>query len=246
VLPRTLLPLTLLLLPLVGSLASPDEPAEPEPVAVLDLARLEKGLPREWELRTSEGDVDVLTARDQAREGRSWVCVEGAQDERVLSLLCDGASFSLNRDVSDLDLDAHCMLEWEWKADALPAEADMREPRRNDQALQVLVQLDTSAKRVISYVWDTTAPVGTTGSESYAMGLYKVKVLCVQSGTEGLGDWHKLRRDLRADYKALYGSDDFPGVIGVRIQSNAQHTRSVASGAVRSLVFRPAGAPAAR
>ena len=98
------------------------------------------------------------------------------------------------------------------------------------------------AKKIISYVWDTSAPVGTQESETYAMGLYKVKVLCVQSGSEGLGEWHKLHRDLRADYKALFGSDDFPGVAGIRIQSNSQYTHTSASGAVRSLVLRQASA----
>jgi hypothetical protein len=240
VLARILLPLTLLLLAAPPARDGVGTPPEPALVAVLDLSELKKGLPLGWELKANEGKVDVLASTAEARDGRSWVCVEGQQDERVLSLYCRDASFSLNRDLGEVELDGHEVLEWEWKAHALPEKADMRKSKRNDQALQVLVQLDTTAKRVISYVWDTSAPVGTTEAESYAMGLYKVKVLCVQSGPEGLGDWHKLRRDLRADYKKLYGSDDFPGVAGIRIQSNSQYTGSLAAGAVRSLVFLPA------
>ena len=242
-------------LPLLAALATVatlrplDEDAAPaaaEPVALLDLGELEKGLPKGWQLERNSGKVDVLSGADKPREGRSWVRVEGGEGERQLRLHCENASFSLNRDLSELELGAHTLLEWEWTASALPDNADMRQSKRNDQAMQVLVQLDTTKKRVISYVWDTSAPVGTQAAESYAMGLYKVKVLCVQSGAEGLGEWHKLRRDLRADYKALYGSDEFPGVAGIRIQSNSQYTKSVAAGAVRSLVFRPAPATARR
>jgi hypothetical protein len=214
-----------------------DEP--PPPIEILDLKVLEKGLPTRWELDKNEGKVDVLASEEMPREGRSWVRVEGEEAERRLRLFCEDASFSLNRDLSDDEIEDYSVLEWEWNASFLPELADMRESDRNDQAMQVLVQLDTSAKRVMSYVWDTSAPVGTKGSESYAMGLYKVKVLCVQSGAEGLGEWHKLRRDLRADYKELFGTDDeFPGVAGIRIQSNSQYTHTVASGAFRSLVLR--------
>ena len=239
---RTLLPLALLLLPTVRPLDEASTSLEPAPVEVLDLSELKKGLPKGWELKANEGKVDVLGSADEARDGRSWICVEGEEDERALNLYCRRGSFSINRDLSGLELDGHDVLEWEWKASVLPEKADMRRSKRNDQALQVLVQLDTTAKRIISYVWDTSAPVGTKESESYALGMYKVKVLCVQSGSEGLGDWHTLKRDLRADYKELYGSGKFPGVAGIRIQSNSQYTKSVAAGAVRNVTFQvPAG-----
>lgn len=234
------LPLVAALL-LLGGERRTQEPAgdePPPPIAMLDLQMLEKGLPQNWQLDKNEGKVDVLAGEDPPREGRSWVRVEGKEEERRMRLYCEDASFSLNRDLSDDEVENYSVLEWEWSASVLPELADMRESDRNDQVMQVLVQLDTSTKRVMSYVWDTSAPVGTKGSESYAMGLYKVKVLCVQSGSEGLAEWHKLRRDLRADYKELFGSDDFPGVAGIRIQSNSQYTHTVASGAIRSLVLR--------
>jgi hypothetical protein len=239
VLLRTL-PLLAVLAALGGVRPAQEPAAEAPPPAVklLDLQTLEEDLPAHWQLEKNEGKVDVLSEGDAPREGRSWVRIEGKDEERRLRLYCEDASFSLNRDLSEGELDDYSVLEWEWNASMLPELADMRESDRNDQALQVLVQLDTKAKKIISYVWDTSAPVGTQGSESYAMGLYKVKVLCVQSGSEELGEWHKLRRDLRADYKTLFGSDDFPGVAGIRIQSNSQYTHSAASGAVRSLVLR--------
>jgi hypothetical protein len=242
------------LIPLVAALIlfparSPDRAAdapEPEALALLDLTQLEKGLPTGWELEENEGKVDVLADGKGPRDGRSWVRVEGEENQRALSLYCRKASFSLNRDLGELDLDGHSILEWEWQATQLPEGADMRKSKRNDQVLQVLVQLDTTAKKVISYVWDTTAPEGATASESYAMGLYKVKVLCVESGAESLGAWQTVRRDLRADYKKLYGSDDFPGVAGIRIQSNSQYTKGTGAGAVRRLDFLPTGAAGAR
>ena len=236
----------LILLPASSPERAAADAPEPEALALLDLGLLKKGLPAGWQLEENEGKVDVLAEGKSPREGRSWVRVEGQEDQRALSLFCSKASFSLNRDLGELDLDGRSMLEWEWQATRLPEGADMRKSKRNDQVLQVLVQLDTTAKKVISYVWDTTAPEGATASESYAMGLYKVKVLCVQSGKDSLGQWQTVRRDLRADYKKLYGSDDFPGVAGIRIQSNSQYTKSAGAGALRRLDFLPAGASGSR
>ncbi len=242
-----MLPASLRGLPLVALLGLiPGSPAHSgerpgSALRLLDLERLEAGLPCGWQLDTKEGKVAVLACGAESSGQGSWVHVAGEGRDLALELRCEKASFSLNRDMSTLDQDGRWWLEWEWLANELPLEGDMRVDERNDQVLQVLVKLDTTRKRVISYVWDTTATEGTERSESYALGLYTVKVLCVQSGAEARGRWEIEQRDLRADYERLFGSDDFPGVAGIRIQSNSQQTQSVGAGSVRNLVLRGRG-----
>ncbi len=208
---------------------------------LLDLEQLEKGLPRGWQLDIKAGSVAVVAEGAEAAEEGSWVRVVGEGEERALQMRCAKASFSLNRDLAGLDQKGRSHLAWDWLATELPAGGDMRVDARNDQALQVLVKFDTSRKRVISYVWDTSAPEGAERSETYALGLYTVKVVCVQSGAEGRNTWVPEQRDLRADYERLFGGE-YPGVAGIRIQSNSQHTKSVGAGSVRRLTL---GAPAA-
>ena len=208
-------------------------------VVVLDLVELEDGLPVGWKLKATEGKVLVLERGRQAPAEASWVRVEEEDGVAILRLGCRDASFSLNRDLSEPDLDDSPVLEWTWRASKLPAGGDFRDSERNDQALQILVQMDTFRKRVISYVWDTTAPKEATETESYGfVGLYTVKVLCVESGEKNLGRWLTERRNVAEDYKRLFGADDFPGVKGIRIQSNSQHTHGEGAGSIRSLVFR--------
>jgi hypothetical protein len=205
---------------------------------LLDLTRTQGGLPLGWELDENKGKLAVLAADAPLPTGASWLRIVGEDEDRALEFSCKDGSFSLNRDVSSLDLDDFPILEWTWRASKLPTGADLRESKKNDQVLQVLVQWGGIKKRVISYVWDTTAPVGTSATESYALGSYTVKVVCVQSGTDELGRWETVRRNLAEDYKELFGSKKYSPPRGVRIQTNSQYTESESAGAFRSVIFK--------
>jgi len=241
----------LLALMLATSIASCVDVADaPEPVGaridtsfgdparlLLDLARTQDDLPLGWELDENKGKVAVLAADASLPASSSWLRIVGKDGDRALEFSCKDGSFSLNRDVSDLDLGDFPVLEWTWRASKLPTGADLRESKKNDQVLQVLVQFGGMTKRVISYVWDTTAPVGTTATESYAFGSYTVKVVCVQSGEDELGRWTTVRRNLAEDYRELFGSKKFSRPRGVRIQTNSQYTASESAGAFRAVIF---------
>ena len=205
---------------------------------LLDLTRTQEGLPLGWELDENKGKLAVLAADAPLPPDASWLRIVGEDGDRALEFSCKDGSFSLNRDVSKLDLDDFPILEWTWRASKLPTGADLRESKKNDQVLQVLVQFGGVRKRVISYVWDTTAPVGTRETESYALGSYTVKVVCVQSGEDELGRWKTVSRNLAEDYKELFGSKKFSPPRGVRIQTNSQYTESESAGAFRNVIFK--------
>ena len=89
--------------------------------------------------------------------------------------------------------------------------------------------------RIIAYIWDTTAPVGSifksekTGTVTYVV---------VRSGSSDLGRWITERRNVFEDFKKIYGdgpSED-AGVISVLIDSN--DTRSSAESFVGEILFR--------
>ncbi|PYM04867.1 MAG: hypothetical protein DMD82_13115 [Candidatus Rokuibacteriota bacterium] len=88
--------------------------------------------------------------------------------------------------------------------------------------------------RIIGYVWDTTAPVGTivksqkTGTVTYVV---------VQSGTARLGQWITEQRNVVDDFRKIYGeTPDNPGAISVAIDSNDTH--STAEAFIGEILFR--------
>ena len=176
--------------------------------------------------------------------GQSWgnprydftVVTDGS--ERVLHLKSRGDNSTISKEVK-IDVRDLPLLVWRWKAVALPAGGDCRKRATDDQAAQVYVafpRFPTAARsRIIGYVWDTTAPVGTIAkSESSALVTYVV----VRSGTAELGRWLTETRNVYEDFKRIYGEAPTEpiGAISVAIDSN--DTRSNAESYVGAISFR--------
>jgi hypothetical protein len=149
------------------------------------------------------------------------VVEEGGQ--RGLHLRSAGDSSNINRDIrGKVRLAETPILEWSWKVVALPRGADARKAETDDQAGQLYVVWprfpEAVRSRVIGYIWDTTAPAGAvfrsqkTGTVTYVV---------VRSGPADLGKWVTERRDVREDFRRIYGeAPEDPGGISLGIDSD--------------------------
>jgi len=141
---------------------------------------------------------------------------------KVLHMKSDNEGSTINKEVK-IDLRAHPVVEWRWKAVMLPKGADSRKKETDDQAAQLYIafpRFPTAVRsRIIGYVWDTTAPAGLiTKSEKTGTVTYVI----VRSGPADLGKWVTESRNVLADYKKIYGEEPTEpvGVISVAIDSN--------------------------
>jgi len=130
------------------------------------------------------------------------------------------------------------ILEWKWKAVALPRGGDSCSKATDDQAAQIYVTWprfpEQLRSRIIGYVWDTTAPAGTicqsekTGTVTYVV---------VRSGPADLGKWITEQRNVRDDFKKIYGEEpENPAAVSISIDSNDTH--STAEAFMGPIVFR--------
>lgn len=115
------------------------------------------------------------------------------------------------------------ILSWRWRALELPSGA--REDRVNDSGGAIYV---TFAKRdwlgrplSIKYVYSSTLPVGTEVSTG------NVKILVASSGTDGIGSWVRVSRNVVKDYRRLFGDEPPDEPFAVTIWSDSDNTRSV-------------------
>jgi hypothetical protein len=183
-----------------------------------------KGIPRGW-------------------KGQSWgspkydFTVVELGGRKALQLRSEDEGSTISKDVR-VDLKATPVLEWSWKVVTLPRGGNSCVKATDDQALQVFVVWprfpEAVRSRIIGYVWDTTAPVGTVcKSEKTGTVTYVV----VRSGPADAGQWLTERRNVREDFLKIYGAaPDDPGAVAVAIDSN--DTRSVSESFVGSIVFR--------
>ena len=176
-------------------------------------------LPDGWQVKVNRGTPKIATVR----EGNS----------NYLDLKSHDSSFGLEREV---DVDPHDapFLTWKWNVKELPAGGDFRHSKSDDQAAQVLVAF--SDKRVLSYIWDTTAPAGTMESASSIPLVHIYAVVC-RSGAANLNRWLTESRNLAGDYEKAYGRPA-PRVKGIRLQINTQHTGTSAESCFSEVAFR--------
>jgi hypothetical protein len=178
-------------------------------------------VPAGWKLKVKKGKADFR------------IFTEG--DEKVLCFKSVKSSFSFQRKIN-VDIRRYPYMIMKWKAIRLPAGGDVRKGKTNDQALQTLIAF--KGKKVLSYVWDTTAPVGTVTDESVPWPIsLKIKVLTVKSGDAELGQWVTVTRNIYEDFKELFGSEP-PPAEGLRVQINSQHTGTTAESCFGKVVFK--------
>ena len=159
--------------------------------------------------------------------------------QRVIQLRSAGDSSNMSKDIrGKVNLATTPILEWTWKVTVLPKGADGRRAATDDQAGQIYVAWprfpQALRSQVIGYIWDTTAPAGST-FKSQKTGT--VTYVVVRSGAADLGKWLTERRDVRADFKRIYGEEpEDPSGISIGIDSD--DVKGTAEALFGRIVFR--------
>jgi hypothetical protein len=173
----------------------------------------------DWQLKVTHGRPDF------------GVC----QDDSVpcLHMKSVDSSFALEHKV-DIQPAQFPYLTWRWKVTQLPAGGDFRRSSSDDQAAQILVGFDDN--RIITYLWDTSAPKGTAAPATPFPFVHIFAVVC-ESGPADSNRWLSETRNVAADYERAYGRPA-SRVKGLRLQINSQHTGTVAESYFGEVAFR--------
>jgi len=218
--------MTLLAMPLAAS--GPLSAADPPTVLVEDWSKQPEGktgIPDGW-------------------KGQSWgspkydfrIVTQGGR--KVLQIKSANDSSTISKELK-VDVKSHPILQWSWQAVTLPTGGDARKSATDDQAAQVYVTFprfpSQVRSRVISYIWDTTAPAGAV-FKSEKTGL--VTYVVVRSGTADLGQWLTESRNVLEDYKKIYGEAPGEEVGAVSISIDSNDTRSTSESYFGEILFR--------
>jgi hypothetical protein len=180
------------------------------------------GLPDGWHIRVTRGTPDVTVVRD----------LPGS----VLRFKSRGSSFGVERAV-DVDPAQYPFLTWKWKVSELPRGGDFRHARTDDQAAQILLAFED--RRILSYLWDSTAPRDTMQNASAIPLIHIFAVVC-RSGAAESNQWLSEGRNLAEDYRRAFGDRAVPHLRGIRLQINTQHTGTSAESYFGDVAFRNA------
>jgi hypothetical protein len=217
---------TLLAMTLVAS--GPLSAADPATVPVEDWSKQPEGktgIPDGWKGQTwgsPKYDFRIVT-----QGGR-----------KALHLKSNKDSSTISKEIK-VDVKNHPILTWSWQGVVLPKGADGRKSATDDEAAQLYVTFprfpSQVRSRIISYIWDTTAPAGAVfTSEKTGMVTYVV----VRSGPADLGKWITESRNVLEDYKKIYGEAPGEEVGAVSISIDSNDTGSSAESYFGEILFR--------
>lgn len=197
--------------------------------------------------------------------------IERIDGERALKVSTQASYGTL---VHDLPLGPAARLQWQWRLDQPlsggTAPPDIRTRAGDDAALKVCVMFNHPIERVpfvertllriarsvsgedlpaatLCYVWDSTYPAGTEGTNPYTR---RVRFVVLQGRNAPLAQWQAEARDVTADFLQAF-ADEWPAgapapqVRAVLVGADSDNTGSSSQGWVRGLSWLPwtPGAP---
>jgi hypothetical protein len=187
---------------------------------------------------------DGKTGIPEGWKGQTWgsprydfrVVSQGGR--KVLHLKSQNDSSTISKEIK-VDVKRYPILTWSWQAVVLPKGGDARKAATDDQAAQVYVTFprfpSQVRSRIISYLWDTSAPAGAV-FKSEKTGL--VTYVVVRSGTADLGKWVTETRNVLEDYQKIFGEAPGEEVGAISISQDSNDTRTSAESYFGEIFFR--------
>lgn len=166
------------------------------------------------------------------KDGKAKTYITGNGAGKAYCMKSENASFSLQREIK-VDVKEYPYVTWRWKVLELPEKGDFRNSKKDDQAAQLFVAF--SGSESISYIWDSSAPVGSKG-EQWVPWVVTIKILVVETGPANVGRWVSVTRNVYDDYKAMFGKEP-PLAEGLRFQINSQYTSDTAESCIDCVEF---------
>ena len=155
--------------------------------------------------RFSAGDLNDWQTK--SFKGETRYGFDDKSGRRALFADSRGAASGLYREIR-VDLKRTPWLNWSWRVDQVLKGLDERDKAGDDYPARVYVVVSGGAAfwktRSLVYVWSSNQPVGATWNNAFTGN---ARVMALRSGTQDAGRWVNEKRDIRADFRQLFGED---------------------------------------
>jgi hypothetical protein len=202
----------------------------------------------DWSMPGTDGLPDgwrQLTFRNIPRHTRYSIVDDAGS--AVVKAVAEASASGLIHPVS-VDPRRVPMLRWRWKVENILSKGDVTRKAGDDFAARIYVafaydprragllqRIEFNAIRLIygeypphaslNYVWGNKAPVGTVVPNAFTK---RVRMIVVDSGVTGLGQWVEHERNVYEDYKKAFGEEP-PMISGIAIMTDADNTGEAAT-----------------
>lgn len=171
--------------------------------------------------RFSEGDLTGWQGKSFAGDTRYGL--QENSGRLALHAISANAASGLFREI-EVDLDRTPYLHWSWQVDNLLDVSDERSKPGDDYPARIYVVFSGGLffwrTRAINYVWSSNQPIGSEWPNAFTGN---AQMIAVRAGPVGLRQWLSETRDVKADYRRLFGAE--PGeVAAVAVMTDTDNT----------------------
>lgn len=146
-----------------------------------------------WKSRVFQGQTEYTLVKDDG--------------QRVLKAESQASASGLYKNIS-VDLTRTPWLSWRWKIKDTLGNINERSKEGDDYPARVYVVFSGGVTfwrtRSVAYVWSSNQPAGREWPNAFTDN---ARIIALQGGAQRAGEWIQEKRDVRADYKRLFGED---------------------------------------
>ncbi|HEY5649623.1 MAG TPA: DUF3047 domain-containing protein [Nitrospiria bacterium] len=206
---------------------------------------LENGLPAGWEPLTFE-KVPRHTA----------YTLEPHEDDYCIKAESRDSASGLMRRL-EIDPEQYPVLSWRWKVEGTIPGGNVASKKSDDYAARIYVTFKYEPERAggwerfkygtyktlygeyppkasLNYFWANTLAKGGSTWSPYSK---RSRMIAVESGAEGVGEWLTEEVNVLDDYRIFFGEDP-PPIQGIAIMTDSDNTHTSATAYYDDIVFR--------
>ena len=179
---------------------------------------------------------DLKGWQTKAFKGETRYAFDDQSGRRALGAVSQGTASGLYREIR-VDLNRTPWLNWSWRVDQVVDGVDERSKAGDDYPARVYLVVSGGAAfwktRSLIYVWSSNQPVGATWNNAFTNN---ARVMALRSGGRDAGRWVSEKRDIRADFRQLFG-EEIDAVDAVALMTDTDNSGQSAAAWYGDLYF---------
>jgi len=218
------------------------------PVGIFSKASLGGEFPEGWKPLKFQ-NIERMTRYSLVKDGETV----------VVKAVSEASASGLIREMK-IDPKEFPLLQWRWKVGNILKKGDVKTKEGDDYPARIYITFEYDPQklnflertkynayrilygrypplRAINYIWESTAPKGTTVPNPYAS---RVLMIVVESGPEKINQWVNEERNVLEDYRKAFGEDP-PPISGVALMTDTDNTGESATAYYGDISFRKGG-----
>ncbi|MEH6825073.1 MAG: DUF3047 domain-containing protein [Motiliproteus sp.] len=181
---------------------------------------------RDQGIIVSDFEEGARTWKTKAFKGLTRYTLVDVEGSRVLAAHSQDAASAIFFEM-DYSLSDFPILSWRWKIEQTLEQGDARFKQGDDYAARIYIVFPHwffPKTKTINYIWANRLAKGESIANPFTAN---AMMLALQSGNAQAGTWVTERRDVREDYRRLFGEEP-PRVGAIVIMSDTDNSHSEA------------------